>query len=42
VAALYRAVRADEVGVRALAEDRPPAPDLERLAGRVLRGELAP
>jgi histidine ammonia-lyase len=42
VARLYRAVRADGTGVRALAEDRPPAPDLERLAGRVLRGELAP
>jgi histidine ammonia-lyase len=42
VAALFRAVRADGTGVRALAEDRPPAPDLDRLAGRVLRGELAP
>jgi len=39
---LYRAVRADGTGVRALAEDRPPAPDLDRLTGRVLRGELVP
>ena len=42
VAALYEAVRAQGVGVGALAEDRPPGPDLDRLAGRVLRGELAP
>ena len=42
VGELYRAVRADGTGVRPLAEDRPPAPDLDRLTGRVLRGELAP
>jgi len=41
VAALYRAVRAAETGVPSLAEDRPPAPDLERLADRVLRGDFA-
>jgi histidine ammonia-lyase len=42
VEALYRGVRSAEGAVAALAADRPPAPDLERLAHRVLAGELAP
>ncbi len=39
---LYARVRQGPAGVSALEADRPPAPDLERLAARVLAGELAP
>ena len=42
VAELYGRVRSQVGGVPPLGADRPPAPDLERLAGRVLAGELAP
>jgi histidine ammonia-lyase len=42
VEALYRGVRGAGGAVAPLAADRPPAPDLERLAHRVLAGELAP
>jgi histidine ammonia-lyase len=42
VAALYAAVREGTGAILALGADRPPAPDLERLAARVLAGELAP
>ena len=41
VEALFRRVRAAD-GVPPLAEDRPPAPDLERLAARIGAGALAP
>ncbi len=39
---LYRRVRAQGDGVAALAEDRPPAPDLARLARLVAAGALDP
>jgi histidine ammonia-lyase len=39
---LHRAVRDPRAGVARLEADRPPSPDLELLAARVLRGELAP
>jgi histidine ammonia-lyase len=39
---LYAKVRSPNGGVSSLGADRPPAPDLERLASRVLAGELAP
>jgi len=42
VADLYDRVRSPIGGVPPLGADRPPAPDLERLASRVLAGELAP
>jgi histidine ammonia-lyase len=42
VADLYGRVRSPVGGVPPLGADRPPAPDLERLAARVLAGELAP
>ncbi len=42
VAELYGRVRSPAGGVPPLRADRPPAPDLERLAARVLAGELAP
>lgn len=42
VADLYRAVRQGGEGVAPLGADRPPAPDLDILARRVLAGELAP
>ncbi|HET7599712.1 MAG TPA: histidine ammonia-lyase [Gemmatimonadales bacterium] len=42
VADLYRRVRGASPGVPPLVEDRPPAPDLERLAAAVARGELDP
>ena len=42
VANLYSRVRAPLGGVPPLGADRPPAPDLERLAAKVLAGELAP
>ncbi|MDX2194716.1 MAG: aromatic amino acid lyase [Gemmatimonadales bacterium] len=41
VAALHARIRG-EVGVPPLGADRPPTPDLERLAAAVLRGRLAP
>lgn len=41
VAALHRAVRGEE-GVPGLGADRPPGPDLERLAALVARGGLDP
>ncbi|HEV8599910.1 MAG TPA: histidine ammonia-lyase [Gemmatimonadales bacterium] len=39
---LYQRIRRMPDGVAALREDRPPAPDLERLASLVAGGELAP
>jgi histidine ammonia-lyase len=42
VAALYRRIREGEDGIAPLAADRPPAPDLERLAARVASGALDP
>jgi histidine ammonia-lyase len=42
VEGLYRRVREGTGGAAALGADRPPAPDLEALARRVLAGELAP
>ena len=42
VGELYGRVRSPVGGVPPLGADRPPAPDLERLAARVLAGELAP
>jgi histidine ammonia-lyase len=42
VAALYRKVRGLEPPVLPLLADRPPAPDLERLARAVAQGELDP
>jgi histidine ammonia-lyase len=42
VEALYRRVRKRRDGVSPLGVDRPPAPDLERLAALVARGELDP
>jgi histidine ammonia-lyase len=42
VESLYRRVRATADGVAALAEDRPPAPDLARLARLVASGALDP
>ena len=42
VAALYAKVRSPDGGMPPLGADRPPAPDLECLAARVLAGELAP
>ena len=42
VAELYGKVRSARGGVPPLGADRPPAPDLERLAARVLAGELTP
>jgi histidine ammonia-lyase len=42
VADLYAKVRSPDGGVPPLGADRPPAPDLECLAARVLAGELAP
>jgi histidine ammonia-lyase len=42
VAALYRKVRGLEPPVLPLIADRPPAPDLERLARAVAQGELDP
>jgi histidine ammonia-lyase len=42
VADLYGRIRSPAGGVPPLGADRPPAPDLERLAARVLAGELAP
>jgi histidine ammonia-lyase len=42
VGELYGRVRSQVGGVPPLGADRPPAPDLERLAERVLAGELAP
>jgi histidine ammonia-lyase len=42
VAALYSKIRGLSPGVPALAEDRPPTPDLERLALAIARGELDP
>jgi len=41
VAALHRAIRGPD-GVPGLGQDRPPGPDLERLAGLVARGGLDP
>lgn len=40
VAALYQRVRDPKLGVAGLAADRPPAPDMEKLAAGVLRGEF--
>ncbi len=40
VAALYQRVRDPTLGVAGLAADRPPAPDMEKLAAGVLRGEF--
>jgi histidine ammonia-lyase len=42
VAALHSKIRGLSPGVPALAEDRPPTPDLERLALAIARGELDP
>jgi len=42
VAALYARIRNPADGVAPLDEDRPPSPDLERLAAMVAAGELAP
>jgi histidine ammonia-lyase len=42
VDALYRRLRGLTPAVRPLAEDRPPAPDLERLARAVAAGDLLP
>ncbi len=42
VAEIYGKVRAAEGGIPPLGADRPPAPDLERLAAQVLAGELTP
>jgi histidine ammonia-lyase len=42
VGELYRRLRALEPAVPRLEADRPPAPDLERLASAVARGELDP
>jgi histidine ammonia-lyase len=39
---LYARIRSAEGGIPPLGPDRPPAPDLECLAARVLAGELAP
>jgi histidine ammonia-lyase len=42
VAALYRKIRALDPPVPPLTDDRPPAPDLERMARAVAQGELDP
>lgn len=42
VEVLYQTIRGPGVGVGPLAEDRPPAPDLRRLAGAVAAGRLDP
>jgi histidine ammonia-lyase len=42
VEALYRRLRGLTPAVMPLAEDRPPAPDLERLAQAVAAGDLLP
>ncbi len=42
VGAIYRRIREAEPPVAPLDEDRPPAPDLERLAALVAAGELLP
>ena len=42
VAELYDRIRGLSPGVPALSADRPPTPDLERLATAVARGELDP
>ena len=42
VSELYARIRSPEGGIPPLGPDRPPAPDLECLAARVLAGELAP
>ena len=42
VEALYRRIRRMPDGVAPIGADRPPAPDLERLAGLVAAGELDP
>jgi histidine ammonia-lyase len=42
VARLYQRLRSLTPGVATLREDRPPAPDLERLARAVADGELDP
>ncbi|HEU4799773.1 MAG TPA: histidine ammonia-lyase [Gemmatimonadales bacterium] len=39
---LHRLLRAEEAGIAPLVEDRPPAPDLERLAAAVTAGALSP
>jgi histidine ammonia-lyase len=39
---LHRLLRAGKAGIPPLAEDRPPAPDLERLAAAVAAGVLSP
>jgi histidine ammonia-lyase len=39
---LAKAVRGPAIGITPLAADRPPAPDLERLAGAVKAGLLSP
>jgi histidine ammonia-lyase len=42
VAALYRKIRALDPPIQPLTEDRPPAPDLERLTVAIAAGELDP
>ena len=42
VGELYRKIRSLDPPIRPLSEDRPPAPDLERLALAVAEGELDP
>ena len=42
VGRLHRLLRAEKAGIAPLGEDRPPAPDLERLAAAVAAGALSP